>query len=283
MKHTLPIAFGNGCRVQLVDLDKGQAHKTIHVKTEAQWLTRSTCAVNLRVQLVTWLNLSSNMANNSIYSLPGFDFSNQLRWLHSSLSIHHIYSHLGGRNTFMLEKGLPIPKATSTGTTIVGCLFKDGIILGADTRATEGPIVADKNCEKVLIHCSFPFFFVCLTLFHKDSLYHRIYQMLWCGNGRWYRIYHCLNFVKHGTTWLAEWSEASRRHSNDDVEATAFQVNITISWIYESYRCKLSDIRVMSELPLCSVVLMLQAPTCLLFIPMDRPTSFRMLRWDLAA
>lgn len=49
----------------------------------------------------------------------------------------------------MTEKGIPLPKATSTGTTIVGCLFKDGIVLGADTRATEGPIVADKNCEKV--------------------------------------------------------------------------------------------------------------------------------------
>ena len=44
---------------------------------------------------------------------------------------------------------MKVPKATSTGTTIVGCLFKDGIVLGADTRATEGEIVADKNCEKV--------------------------------------------------------------------------------------------------------------------------------------
>ena len=26
---------------------------------------------------------------------------------------------------------------------------QDGIVLGADTRATAGPIVADKNCEKV--------------------------------------------------------------------------------------------------------------------------------------
>lgn len=71
-----------------------------------------------------------------------------------TLSIHLItliYSHLGGRNNFMAEKGLPLPKATSTGTTIVGCLFKDGIVLGADTRATEGPIVADKNCEKVFL------------------------------------------------------------------------------------------------------------------------------------
>jgi 20S proteasome subunit beta 2 len=28
-------------------------------------------------------------------------------------------------------------------------ILKDGIVLGADTRATEGPIVADKNCEKI--------------------------------------------------------------------------------------------------------------------------------------
>lgn len=26
---------------------------------------------------------------------------------------------------------------------------QDGLVLGADTRATEGPIVADKNCEKI--------------------------------------------------------------------------------------------------------------------------------------
>lgn len=36
-----------------------------------------------------------------------------------------------------------------TGTTICGIIYKDGVILGADTRATEGPIVADKNCEKI--------------------------------------------------------------------------------------------------------------------------------------
>ncbi|KAJ7589844.1 20S proteasome subunit [Mycena floridula] len=67
----------------------------------------------------------------SVYRSPGFDFTNEIR------------------NNFMAEKGLPLPKATSTGTTIVGCLFADGIVLGADTRATEGPIVADKNCEKI--------------------------------------------------------------------------------------------------------------------------------------
>ncbi|KAF8634853.1 hypothetical protein AX17_004101 [Amanita inopinata Kibby_2008] len=71
------------------------------------------------------------MAMPSVYASPGFDFSNQVR------------------NNFLSDRGIPLPKATSTGTTIVGCLFKDGIILGADTRATEGEIVADKNCEKI--------------------------------------------------------------------------------------------------------------------------------------
>jgi 20S proteasome subunit beta 2 len=38
-------------------------------------------------------------------------------------------------------------------------LPQDGIILGADTRATEGPIVADKNCEK--IHYMAPNIYCC--------------------------------------------------------------------------------------------------------------------------
>ncbi|OZJ05522.1 putative proteasome subunit beta type-2 [Bifiguratus adelaidae] len=53
------------------------------------------------------------------------------------------------RNALLEDKGARPPKATSTGTTIVGLIFKDGVVLGADTRATEGPIVADKNCEKI--------------------------------------------------------------------------------------------------------------------------------------
>jgi len=66
-----------------------------------------------------------------VYLKAGFDFSNHIR------------------NEYLENKGVKPPKATSTGTTIVGCLYKDGIVLGADTRATEGPIVADKNCEKI--------------------------------------------------------------------------------------------------------------------------------------
>lgn len=68
--------------------------------------------------------------------MTGFDFSN-----HS-------------RNAALHARGVPLPKATSTGTTIVGCLYNSGkpdagVVIAADTRATSGPIVADKNCEKL--------------------------------------------------------------------------------------------------------------------------------------
>ncbi|KNH01739.1 hypothetical protein XU18_5107 [Perkinsela sp. CCAP 1560/4] len=42
-----------------------------------------------------------------------------------------------------------ITKTKKTGTTIVGVVFPGGVVLGADTRATNGVIVADKNCEKI--------------------------------------------------------------------------------------------------------------------------------------
>jgi len=53
------------------------------------------------------------------------------------------------RNDGFSSLGLQAPIARKTGTTIVGLVYKDGIVLGADTRSTEGPIVADKNCEKI--------------------------------------------------------------------------------------------------------------------------------------
>ncbi len=53
------------------------------------------------------------------------------------------------RNASLAKSGFPASKATKTGTTICGVIFKDGIVLGADTRATNGDIVADKNCEKI--------------------------------------------------------------------------------------------------------------------------------------
>lgn len=51
-----------------------------------------------------------------------------------------------------LERGFPglrVPHARKTGTTIAGLVFRDGVILGADTRATNDMVVAEKNCEKI--------------------------------------------------------------------------------------------------------------------------------------
>ncbi|KAL9988959.1 hypothetical protein ACROYT_G003457 [Oculina patagonica] len=64
--------------------------------------------------------------------------------------------HCGGfsfenckRNAILEKMGAKLPTARKTGTTIAGIVFKDGVILGADTRATEDTIVADKNCSKI--------------------------------------------------------------------------------------------------------------------------------------
>ncbi|KAL4219705.1 Proteasome subunit beta type-7 [Mactra antiquata] len=63
--------------------------------------------------------------------MPGFSFENCIRNRH-------------------LEKiGHKAPTAYKTGTTIAGIIYKDGVVLGADTRATEDTVVADKNCSKI--------------------------------------------------------------------------------------------------------------------------------------
>jgi 20S proteasome subunit beta 2 len=46
-------------------------------------------------------------------------------------------------------KPVRLAQAKKTGTTIVGMVYAGGVILGADTRATSGEEVAEKNCEKI--------------------------------------------------------------------------------------------------------------------------------------
>jgi len=53
------------------------------------------------------------------------------------------------RNAFLAQSGYQACKVTKTGTTICAMIFKNGVILGADTRSTGGDIVANKNCEKL--------------------------------------------------------------------------------------------------------------------------------------
>ena len=59
---------------------------------------------------------------------------------------------LARRNAVLEARGMVAPKPKKTGTTIVGVVYKDGVVLGADTRATGGAEVVDKNCEKVRSH-----------------------------------------------------------------------------------------------------------------------------------
>jgi len=53
--------------------------------------------------------------------MPGFDFSNF------------------NRNSALHARGVPLPKATSTGTTIVGCVYDNGVVvsLQLDLRASD--------------------------------------------------------------------------------------------------------------------------------------------------
>ncbi|RXN02409.1 proteasome subunit beta type-8-like protein [Labeo rohita] len=47
------------------------------------------------------------------------------------------------------EGKVKAPKPMKTGTTIAGVVYKDGVVLGADTRATSDEVVADKMCAKI--------------------------------------------------------------------------------------------------------------------------------------
>jgi len=54
------------------------------------------------------------------------------------------------RNDYLRAKcDIKPPTAMKSGTTICGVVCADSVVLAADTRATEGPIVADKNCQKL--------------------------------------------------------------------------------------------------------------------------------------
>lgn len=53
------------------------------------------------------------------------------------------------RNSLLLRTGMKMPTAKKTGTTICGVVYKGGVVLGADTRATNDSTICDKNCEKI--------------------------------------------------------------------------------------------------------------------------------------
>lgn len=53
------------------------------------------------------------------------------------------------RNENFNKLGYQAPKITKTGTTIAGMIYKDGVVLGCDTRSTQGGLIATKNSIKI--------------------------------------------------------------------------------------------------------------------------------------
>jgi 20S proteasome subunit beta 2 len=87
----------------------------------------------VKVQLLHFeMEVTDRARIPEIYDRAGFDFS------------------LVNRNQVLATSGSgSSPKFWKTGTTICGCIIKDAVVLGADTRATGGSEVVDKNCEKI--------------------------------------------------------------------------------------------------------------------------------------
>jgi len=53
------------------------------------------------------------------------------------------------RNELLLSNGVLPSKVRKTGTTIAAVKFKDGVVIGADSRCTEGNIIFDDNVLKI--------------------------------------------------------------------------------------------------------------------------------------
>ena len=174
------------------------------------------------------------------------------------------------RNNFLADRGIPLPRATSTGTTIVGCLFKDGIVLGADTRATEGDIVADKNCEKVSDQSPL---LVSRMMSLPDPLYHRVHPMLWCRYRRGYRIHDGDDIQQHGTPCPIKRPEAQGCNCHDHAKAVPVPVGGSRVRFASDPSHPYQGIKVTSVLLWSSEELMPRVLISLRYTPTDRPIS----------
>ena len=82
--------------------------------------------------------------------MTGFSFENVHRnavILSKLQQQHHQQQSSSSSSSSSSQAALPMAK--KTGTTIAGIVFENGVVLGADTRATNGEEVAEKNCEKI--------------------------------------------------------------------------------------------------------------------------------------
>lgn len=66
--------------------------------------------------------------------MPGFDFSNH------------------DRNAALHARGLPLPKATSTGTTIVGCIYDGGVVVRLGSHILEVLVRLSRNVGVLMFY-----------------------------------------------------------------------------------------------------------------------------------
>lgn len=104
------------------------------------------------------------------------------------------------RNALLESKGYAPPTARKTGTTIAGVVFADGVVLGADTRATSGSTVFEKECEK--IHYIADNIMCCgagtaADTEHTTMLISSRLQLHRLATGRESRVATSLNMLKH--------------------------------------------------------------------------------------
>jgi 20S proteasome subunit beta 2 len=100
------------------------------------------------------LTLSSDLLVDFENHPAGFNFDN----LHRNRQLAQNATDKNDTTAANTSNGY-LPEATKTGTTICGTLFNGGVVLGADTRATNGELVAEKNCKK--IHYMAPNIYCC--------------------------------------------------------------------------------------------------------------------------
>ena len=107
----------------------------------------------------------------------------------------------------------------------MGCIFDGGVVIAADTRATSGPIVADKvvNVHHLVSLGTLLTFFL-LEL--REAPLHRAPNMV-CRRrySSRHRVYHRSHLLQPRTTFIINRAQTASGHSHDDVKAAPLPIS----------------------------------------------------------
>eukprot|EP01062_Namystynia_karyoxenos_P070875 TRINITY_DN66264_c0_g1_i1.p1 TRINITY_DN66264_c0_g1~~TRINITY_DN66264_c0_g1_i1.p1 ORF type:complete len:284 (+),score=102.38 TRINITY_DN66264_c0_g1_i1:83-934(+) len=102
------------------------------------------------------------------------------------------------RNEELRRQGMEM-KPVSTGTTLAALVYKDGVVLGADTRSSAGTVVADKHCMKIHPICPNMYALGCGTAGdcqHVTLMVHHAMELQRFHTGREARFDHAETLLK---------------------------------------------------------------------------------------